>query len=1054
MIFYFSETNISNLFHISSTSYDIIYLRKYNLRSIFMKQKLFLMLGGFFFFAGTLSAVNQFPNPDFEHGLAGYMLGNGCRFEYREHQFVPTKNGYALEIFFRPSDNPWGYALRNDVGLFTPEVPIPPKTTYEFRFTAKSSVPGQNIICGEYSYHLGDVSFTGNTHYLTFSDKFRTYTFTVKNDTDSVRWSGFNIFRRIDRSLVRNERESITFKDLRFGPVGDLETRKVPLSASLAIEGDPMVLGYQPGSKVTIRITKLNRLPKERKSRLVLLLKSRRNEKVLLRKEMTLLLPPGKSEETLSLTLPKRFGSARLEGTLDGKNLVNAVKFTIVPKVRLKRGDLPLDLGTNNIMSLPEAKFHLDEQMKLLADGGFTCLRIWDTGNCFAWHRIEPEDGKFDWKRADIFVNAARRENLDLLPVLGGVFTLDNTLLPWGRREPIGAELPIWLYQRSKTTISGTIPSPNAKTVLPPMKDWERMVRACAEHYSGKIHMWEILNESEIYLDKELYVPYLIHAYKILKKIDPGCTVVGGGLTGDFGNDITSGLEGFLRLAGKHTDGLSFHPYGSIYEDAGRMPADMLFTRAKEALEKTGNPLPLWNTEVYYLSPKSRGGGTHSVGPVFDPGYQVRRYLIDAANGVEVSMMLPGRYMLTNMINDNVTGDYLGAFFANRILPGDKYVVSALFAKNMKQFQYEKTLALPGRMLAYLFRKGKIRTAYLFSLSVKENDPRIIHYPHSGNGVECRDLYDEPLTLKTGKASPIPIRITGPGDSVERFLKSIRVENDQPILFYGMRLVRTPDRYMDLYVDAEPCGSDSLQVGGLEELRMPPGRRTHQIRIPQTLASKFNRQKKGSLTVNGESRSCEISQSYEIPEFSREPVFDPELRDPIWNTAWIRNVGTGTIRVGIFRGKLYFACTVKKEKLYRNMNDPAIYLSDSVELFLDGKPFEELRYPQYARTSKTARQLMFLPPFGEKSSRVSGNTGAEWKDLKYAFKVYPGSYNLIVSFPFSAFGGSEQKAFGFDCAINSWIGKDWRKYTLSTNKEIFMNRFQFELLKTKTATWK
>ena len=997
-------------------------------------------------FSGKVMAENQFPNPDFEHGLAGYMLGDGCRFEYREHRFIPLENGNALEIVFRPSDNPWGYALRNDVGLFTPEVPVPPGTAYEFRFTAKSSVPGQNIICGEYTHYQGDVSVMGKTRQFTLSKHPKTFSVIVKNDSDAVRWSGFRIFRRIDRSAVSAERESIVLSNLRFGPVGSLETNRRRHSVSLAVDGDPMSLNYHPGEKIMLRLTMLNRQHCERKGKAVLRMRSSRNNFLLECRTLELVLPPGKSEKVVTLTVPERYGCTRIEGTFEDEPFINSIKFAISPLVRLKTGDLPLDLGTNNIMSLPEDKFHLQEQMKLLADGGFTRLRVWDTGNCFAWHSIEPEDGRFDWKKCDRYVAAARKENLEILPVLGGQFLLNDTLLPWGRRQPFGAELPIWLYQKSEKTVSGTIPRPNRKTVLPPMKYWERMVREVAKRYSKDIHSWEILNESEIYLSNQLYVPYLIRAYQILKEEVPGCTVIGGGLTGDFDNDIAAGLEEFMRLAGKHTDGLSFHPYGSLYEDAGRMPSGMLFSRAAECFRKLGTVLPLWNTEVYYLNPESSGGGAHGIGPVFDPGYQVRRYLVDAANGVKVATMLCGRYMLANLINDNVTGNRLGAFFANRILPGDKYVVSALFAKNMKGFRYEKTLSLSGRLLAYVFRNGTRRTAYLFSLSVRKNDSRIIRFPVSGN-VECRDLFDELLPSPSGKPSPIPFRVSGEAEEVDRFLNAICTAGDLPILFYGMRLVRTPDRRMDLYVDAAPCASDELQVESCEPELLKKTREVRKIRIPQTLAARFNKLRRASLEIGGEKRSGEISQCYRIPELARAPEFNPELNDKIWSSAWSHNVGTGKIYLAKFGGSLYFACSVKKEKLYRNMADPAIYLSDSVELFLDGKPFENLQFARYAKSSRNTRQLMFLPPFGDRPARVSGNAGEEWKGLKWRFKVYPGHYNLIVTIPLSAFCASEKELFGFDCAINSWIKGTLSKYTLSRNKEIFMNRLQFNLIK-------
>jgi hypothetical protein len=135
-----------------------------------------------------------------------------------------------------------------------------------------------------------------------------------------------------------------------------------------------------------------------------------------------------------------------------------------------------------------------------------------------------------------------------------------------------------------------------------------RFIEKAAEHYRGKVHSWEFLNEP-VYTDYALpganshlpgaaytvadYVALLKLAYAAMKRADPDCLVVGG---------IGSGPEAFttefIEAGGLDAvDALNLHTY-----PGARAPESFLepLANLNQRMKRAGGTKPIWVTEYSY----------------------------------------------------------------------------------------------------------------------------------------------------------------------------------------------------------------------------------------------------------------------------------------------------------------------------------------------------------------------------------------------------------------------------------------------------------------------
>lgn len=128
---------------------------------------------------------------------------------------------------------------------------------------------------------------------------------------------------------------------------------------------------------------------------------------------------------------------------------------------------------------------------------------------------------------------------------------------------------------------------------------WEEYARRCAEHWRGRIDVWEVTNEPNLSgMSPTDYMRILESACRGVKRGNPEALVVGLGGATPIGSRWI--IETIAAGAAKHADVISFHGYGSTTWtcNAGpqRLCADV--GRIRAALAQAGAPdMPLWDSE-------------------------------------------------------------------------------------------------------------------------------------------------------------------------------------------------------------------------------------------------------------------------------------------------------------------------------------------------------------------------------------------------------------------------------------------------------------------------
>ena len=463
----------------------------------------------------------------------------------------------------------------------------------------------------------------------------------------------------------------------------------------------------------------------------------------------------GAFECKFSVPSPSDNGLYVFEFSLDG----NSAKFecAVSPKIRVRAGDLPIDIGYCGVLTKTEGVKPTPEEIAYLADSGITYIRTWDSGNPFNWRLIEPKEGVYDWTVTDELVRLACENNLRVMPVLGGMFFVYPPEM--GLRGHRQAD---WLYKKSEVvrTLQG-FEKQGRKAIKPSLPDWKRMVSAIGERYRGKIAYYEVMNEPNIiWRDFGVYYPYIESAYNVLKGIDPQNKVVGFSTTGDYGGNINGFFATMLKMgAGRFCDAISFHSYQSLFEDTPKR-GDEVIVKFRKNLAENNIDLPLMQTELYYLNPLCKGGGDHLNGPRFHPAYIIRRYLLDAAGGVEASILVPAPTMARKIGSacrvENFRKDRHMPYASVepfKILPNEKFIASAVFAEKLFGMKFSKSEKLRDRWLAYEFVGGKsgAATATLFALDC--------HFDASNPDEKLREKVFDKLSRKPLDLGKLPVGI-------------------------------------------------------------------------------------------------------------------------------------------------------------------------------------------------------------------------------------------------------------------------------------------------------
>jgi hypothetical protein len=202
-------------------------------------------------------------------------------------------------------------------------------------------------------------------------------------------------------------------------------------------------------------------------------------------------------------------------------------------------------------------------------------VRLWDTGTM--WKNIEPTDDAWNWTRFDLYVNSLIRGNDTSTKIL---YTLGQT--------------PAWAA--SNPTVSSAYGA-GASSGPADIDEWREYVRAVATRYAGKIHYYEIWNETNVTGSSAFYtggvtkmVEMANTARQEILAADPNAIIVAPNITS---NGIGF-LESFIAEGGDaYVDAYSTHIYTSLTPEESLV----LLTNVRQLLASYGINKPVLDTE-------------------------------------------------------------------------------------------------------------------------------------------------------------------------------------------------------------------------------------------------------------------------------------------------------------------------------------------------------------------------------------------------------------------------------------------------------------------------
>ncbi|MEX0324009.1 MAG: cellulase family glycosylhydrolase [Puniceicoccaceae bacterium] len=238
------------------------------------------------------------------------------------------------------------------------------------------------------------------------------------------------------------------------------------------------------------------------------------------------------------------------------------------------------------------------------------------------WPLVEDDEGEFHWELLD--------------PMIDGLVNA-------------GIEVYISLHAGHKAHTKGKAPMTDKERSA-----WLNYAERVAQRYGDRIDYWEIWNEPNTVwfwprpVRAEDYFILVKQASKMLRKVDPGCKIIGGSLARI---DVPYTTELFSLGIAKYIDVLSYHPYGTFPESSLRkinvqVATPTLYTAVSHQVEdlqklinESGRNIELWQGECGYPSAMN-SLGWNGLGP-FDEAVQakwiLRRGFSDLASGAEVS---------------------------------------------------------------------------------------------------------------------------------------------------------------------------------------------------------------------------------------------------------------------------------------------------------------------------------------------------------------------------------------------------------------------------------
>jgi len=243
----------------------------------------------------------------------------------------------------------------------------------------------------------------------------------------------------------------------------------------------------------------------------------------------------------------------------DGRVVKQADRmFNVIEPMQGVGGIMDSPLGMNTHMER-EPTEHLNDNMKMLALCGVKWVRAW-----WGWGMAEKEPGQFDWTEYDRQLEAVQGAGMEIMPIL------------------------LRYYPQYEQEWAGEVD----RIQRPPrdMDQWASFVRTTADHYRGRVKVWEVWNEANYTMEPDYYAGLVKVTYDQIKAVDPEALVVGfGGVAPDYIRRT------FEAGSAKYMDIIAVHSYSQLGRPFERMAN--LAEAVNGHIEQFGSTGRVWHTE-------------------------------------------------------------------------------------------------------------------------------------------------------------------------------------------------------------------------------------------------------------------------------------------------------------------------------------------------------------------------------------------------------------------------------------------------------------------------
>lgn len=659
-----------------------------------------------------------------------------------------------------------------------------------------------------------------------------------------------------------------------------------------------------------------------------------------------------------------------------------------------------------------------EERFELLSKAGCRILRDHDGGvRGVDWAVVEQERGKFDFSLLDRQLAVYDKYHITLFPVIGeGPF--DNRALSW--MEP---KLPAWAKPLSvpvKNDPPNTASFFRGKVLLPPVEAYGNYIEQTVAHVRGKVPVYEIVNEPNLFLGPDVYVCYLKAAHKGIRKADPAAKIAGFCITSDFGTQAGPWLDQCVKEGGlNYVDSVGFHPYSSRKLGSIR-PADDDIAAIRKSLAAYGKgSMPLWNTELYYLGEKVGANVGDTVEPAENTAEDiVQRFIVDAGEGGVQSISLHTFSIWKRLL----TPHYRTGRNFHELVPSEQFVACNTLARLFEGAKPVKKIRHPHGVICYVFRKdGKLIAAvweYQSKKSVHADFSKFEVMDLFGNAEKSceKELTAAPFYLTRGKLSDAEFLAE---------LEKLPLRLDQPVTRGGIARRVGDTLFVSLHNDSgkEESGIAGVTGGGIAAVAPVrftiPARSSLPVEIPvRKVKSNGGKPELVLVLKNNTFRTpLEIVENQLIPRSFKLPNAE------------------GTIEFG--NGAITVTMRVKDATDAGVSGTRSPWETDCVEFFFDTDPLFIAEHNPQAYTDNNFR--LFITP---RDGRKLHTMGIDAKNCKLDLKPEADGYSFVLTV-----AAKTGKYLGFDVKIDDSDGKTMKEFPLGNGKELYKNRCNFSIAK-------